>query len=467
LKRARTVSSLRKLTAGVAALTAAVAFLFGGVVDATAASSVLRSHREEGGLLSSDSSQKPSVAVDFAAGPGSKPTTKQVSLSASSWSPGGRAFSYGFDLANAVPQNSESEATATAAQITRSIPGTFEDVPIMGWGTGNPEPSPGIYDFSQIARQIQFVEVSGGIPVITLCASPDWMKGGEAGTTDWNDIDVAPQPQHFQDFADLAAEVAKAFPQVRYFVVWNELKGFWDSSTNRWDMAAYTSLYNDVFRAIKIVRPDALVGGPYVSMRSLSGATPVGGAPSGPWGHLDPASSSAVLYWLAHKVGADFVAVDGRAFTVDAGLTTDPLTSTGKYAAVDRWLEVQTSLPIVWMESHVLPDPSTADQRQQAALRIAVLLQMASSGASLGMQWNPEQDSAWDEGLWTSPGVLGPDQPTVLAQELPKVLAVLAAPVAVLSGQPPGTLAVGGTDGSVTVTLSSTQASVAVDGMPV
>ena len=106
----------------------------------------------------------------------------------------------------------------------------------------------------------------------------------------------------------------------------------------------------------------------------------------------------------------------------------------------------------------------TATQQQQAALRIAVLLQMASSGASVGMQWNPEQDAGWDEGLWTSTGAAGGGTPTVLGQELPGVLAVLAAPVSVLSGEPVGTLVASGADGTVTVHESATTASVVVTG---
>ena len=147
-------------------------------------------------------------------------------------------------------------------------------------------------------------------------------------------------------------------------------------------------------------------------------------------------------------------------------MTTDPLTSTGKYAVVDQWLASQTSLPIVWMESHLLPDTAGYSQDQQAALRVAALLQMASSGASLGMQWDPEQVTGWDEGLWTTAAYLYGGKPTVLAQELPAVLAVLAAPVTLVSGTPPGTLVATGADGTVTVIYSATTASVTVTGAP-
>src|SRR3954454_14740698 len=160
---------------------------------------------------------------------------------------------------------------------------------LMGWGAGNPEPSPGVYDFSSLDRRIKLITGTGGEPVLTLCCAPDWMKGGKAGSTDWSLIEKAPSPEHIQDFARLAARAAQRYPQVRHFVVWNELKGFFDRSHNTWDAAAYTDLYNSVYTAVKRVRPDALVGGPYVFFDSWASAS-AGvhlSALSGPWGVLD------------------------------------------------------------------------------------------------------------------------------------------------------------------------------------
>lgn len=76
-------------------------------------------------------------------------------------------------------------------------------------------------------------------------------------TDDWQYLETAPSPAHYQDFADLAKQVAERYPEVKYFQVWNELKGFYDASTNQWDYADYTTLYNMVYDAIKSVRPDA------------------------------------------------------------------------------------------------------------------------------------------------------------------------------------------------------------------
>jgi hypothetical protein len=374
-----------------------------------------------------------------------------------------RPFTYGYDLAKEGPYNPNDPASQSARQVMATFPGTYVDVPIMGWGPTNPEATPGVYDFTEIAKRVALVQSTGGIPVITLAAAPDWMKGGAVGSTDWSLIDVAPLAQHYQDFATLSAKIAQAFPQVRAFVVWKEMKGFWSQAAHKWDAAGYTTMYNDVYRAIKAVRPDANVGGPYVSVKSYSttrNAAPT--TPSGPWGTLDQTALDAISYWMANKVGADFVAIDGTAFTKDLGLITDPVTSTAKYAAADGWLAARTTLPIDWMEFHLLPDPTLYTDQQQAAIRVAALIEMASSGASVGIQWQAEQIPGWDEGLWTSTAVAGGGQPTVLGQELPAVLKVLAVPVTLVPNEPPGVVAATGANGTVTATMSGATASVVV-----
>lgn len=445
---------------GVVALSASVALTISAVLTTQLPASASGAPKRAAQLLATKVAATPTTKV--AATP---LTTTHPSLTSSGLSTAGRSFSYGYDLTQYGPYDSVLAPAMAARKVAQSVTGSFEDVPIMGWGTGNPEPSNGVFNFAGIAQRIAFVEASGGIPVITLCAAPDWMKGGLPGVTDWSQINVAPLPQHYADFATLSADIAKAFPQVKYFVVWNELKGFEGLTPGSPNVAGYTTMYNDVYRAVKAVRPDALVGGPYVSVQSLSGpSTGSNPTPSGAWGHLSPTSLADISYWLTNKVGADFIAVDGRGYTDNAGLTTDPISAMAKYAAVDQWLETQTTLPIVWMESHVLPVPGIYSDQMQAAVRVAALLQMASSGASVGMQWDPEDLAGWDEGIWTASESVGGGQSTVLGQELPAVLAVLAAPVTLVPGEPAGTLVATGADGTVTVKVTTSGANVTVSG---
>jgi hypothetical protein len=460
LRMSHLVGSVRVLVVVVVALATAVTVLFAGAPRPVAASSGSPPTTTAATTVNF-AGQPPAANTALAAGSG---FATHMALTATGPTPTGRSFTYGYDLATLAPAVGSATSTGTT-RVAQSIPGGVVAVPIMGWGEGNPEISPGVYNFSGIARQLAFVQAAGGVPVIALCAAPDWMKGGQVGVTDWTQIETAPLSQHFADFAGLSGAVAAAFPQVKY-LVWNELKGFWNPTTRVTDIAGYTAMYNATYGAVKAARPDALVGGPYVSIHSLSGPAPTGApTPSGLWGHLAASSLANVAYWLTNKVGADFIAIDGRAFTNDAGLTTDPLTSTAKYAAVDQWLTSHTALPIMWMESHVLPDPTIANQQQQAALRVAALIQMAASGASVSLQWNPEQTPTWDEGLWSTTGLPGSVvQPTILAQELPGVLGVLSAPVSIVAGTPIGTLVATGLAGTVTVTYSATSGSVVVRG---
>ena len=61
---------------------------------------------------------------------------------------------------------------------------------IMGFGGGNPEPSPGEYDWTSLDRRVEMMRRTGARIVITLCCAPDWMKGGEPGETDWDNLAV-------------------------------------------------------------------------------------------------------------------------------------------------------------------------------------------------------------------------------------------------------------------------------------
>jgi Fibronectin type III domain len=324
------------------------------------------------------------------------------------------------------------------------------DQALMGSGVPNPEPSPGVYNFGGIDRNIHLIESTGGTPVITLMAAPDWMKGGAPGTTNWANINVAPLPAHYQDFANLCATVAARYPSVKYFIVWRQLQGFFSQTTGTYDIASYVKLYNDVYTAIKAVRPDALIGGPYSSVLTYSGPrgdlTP---RPHGKWGWSDTGSLNAISYFLHNAVGADFLALSGPTYTKDKGMLTDPVTQAGKYAAILRWVKQRTKLPVWWIEGPV--GVSTPGQRAVAA-RIAALVELAMSGDSVGMQWQPQQDSGFPgEGLWTNVIAPGGGQPTELAQLMPSVLRVLAQPVTQVVPEPVGVVAVTGPGGTIAV----------------
>jgi hypothetical protein len=274
---------------------------------------------------------------------------------------------------------------------------------IMGFGAENPEPDPGTYHFDSLDRRMDLIRRSGGVPVITLCCAPDWMKGGDPGTTDWDTIEDAPLPEHYADFADLSAVIARRYPDVRHFIVWNELKGFFDDENDRWDAAAYTAMYNEVYAAVKAARPDALVGGPYMGMATVEVRSPYASSVRGEWGAIDWRALDVVEYWLAHRAGADFVVVDGHA-TTEYG-APDEFAALEKFSAVNGWLRTKTPLPLWWAEWYVDRGDSDWTTEHRIALRTAALIELARSGADTAFYWNPQpDDGGCDVCLWTGTG---------------------------------------------------------------
>lgn len=300
-----------------------------------------------------------------------------------------------------IDQRSPEAIASMAAQLsTRPIPQVQS---IMGWGVGNPEPARGVFDFTDLDERMGFIRRSGGIPVITLCCAPDWMKGGEEGRTDWSRLEVAPEPEHYQDFAQLAAEVARRYPDVRHFMVWNEFKGFFDETTNSWNGGAYTELYNAVYDALKEVDPTIQVGGPYLDMAAPPPGVAL--APSslaGSWGQVDSRALEAFDTWVQHKRGADFVVVDGIA-SVEEG-APDQVTALNKLAAVSDWVKRRVDLPLWWAEWYVEPEGSGWSAAERTAMNTASLVQFARSDVSTALFWNSSPSASSPTDLWSVDG---------------------------------------------------------------
>lgn len=85
---------------------------------------------------------------------------------------------------------------------------------------------------------MELIRSTGGTPVIKFrcCCAPDWIKGGRPGEAGWRRLEEPLLAQHYDDFAPLAATVARRYRDVRQLQVWNEFKRFW----NRWDYKSHT-----------------------------------------------------------------------------------------------------------------------------------------------------------------------------------------------------------------------------------
>ena len=321
---------------------------------------------------------------------------------------------WGFTHTQFSADEGSSTAVERVEQEIRDAGGIPQNQHIMGWGADNPEPVKGRYDFEDLDRRVDFIRASGSTPTLTLCCAPDWMKGGEAGVgnTDWSQasLETAPDPAHFKDYAALAATVAKRYPDVRHFIVWNEFKGFWNNAKARWDYEGYTELYNLVYKALKKVNPDIMVGGPYLVMDSVDPRSSDASATfKGPWGAMDQRILDAFDYWNQHKAGADFVVVDGSSYSNDDELLPNEFAATDKFTAVSRWVRQQTgNLPLWWAEYYVEPADSRDEregwsENRRVAVQAAGMIALARGGTTSAFYWNPENEKGTDCAgcLWT------------------------------------------------------------------
>ena len=263
----------------------------------------------------------------------------------------------------------------------------YENQHIMGWGGVNPEPAPGVYDWSSLDQRVRLMREIGATPTITLCCALDWMKGGQPGATDWSQLTKAPLPEHYDDFAELARQVALRYPDVKHYLVWNEMKGFWSSRLNNWDYRRYTTLYNKVYDALKSVSPDIKVGGPYLVIEGT-------GSETGQWWSVRPISQrnrSVLKYWLEHKRGADFLVVDRpvkSAQDVNRYSAAEYLGFTPLFGQIVRQLREMSDLPIWWAESYFVRDDANPDF--EAAGLASMLYHQLRAGSSVSLCWSPE-----------------------------------------------------------------------------
>jgi hypothetical protein len=324
----------------------------------------------------------------------------------------------GFEVGVAHNQDSlDGSGDPAAMRRVRSLLGTLgpaQDVRLMGWGADNPEPSPGRYDWASLDRRLARVERTGGVPVVTLAAAPDWMKGGRAGHTDWNDLDAAPLPAHYQDFADLAVALATRHPEVRYFQIWSDYQGFYDDAGNHWDYRAYTAFYNTVYDALHAHDPNLRIGGSDVPVDSWH-TSDAAGFPStvrGGWGIVDQRGLDAISYWLGHKHGAQFVAMDTALETHDGHLPPTA-TAVGKYRALDTWVRGRTRLPVWW--SLISAPVKAGSERMSPATLRASLTALRDSGAAVAFFWSPQCVGTAYPCLWTDTATADGGEPTDLA----------------------------------------------------
>lgn len=296
------------------------------------------------------------------------------------------------------------EARQRGIDVLTDGGGVWQNHHLMGFGTLNPEPAPGDYRWDSLDRRMRLTEETKGRTVLTLCCAPDWMKGGAAGTTDWSRLEVAPDRASYDAFARLAAVAVQRYTQIERVLVWNEFKGFYRDDENRWDYESYTELYNKVYSAVKAVRPDVQVGGPYAVLTSLDPGSTDSSDVAGPWGVADQRSLDILDYWLANNVGADFIAVDGATRTRQGTVPATVDVGAQKYADLTAWIRDRTPLAIWWAEFY--PDVPPGEQGgpsnpASAVSTLAAVAAYARAGVSTALLWGPQGHDLEYASLWT------------------------------------------------------------------
>lgn len=305
----------------------------------------------------------------------------------------------------------------------------YQNQHIMGWGTLNPWPdstvnNPDDWNWSSLDRRIQLMRETNGVPVITLCGAPTWMHSPNMnGQTDWNALETAPSRDHYDDFARLCAEVARRYPDVMYFQVWNEFKGFYNASKNRWDYESFTVLYNMVYDSLKAINPEIMIGGPYVVMDSWSHSSI--SHPSslrGDYGVMDQRPLDVINYWLENNKGADFITIDGGNSNKDGVWLTDGFKSSEKFVDVINWIRQRPggeSLPVWWAEWYAYPENyvsgTSVDQNFLNAYMSAGMIKSIKAGYATLLIWQPQGDASglsFPLGIWTNTEISGGGKPT-------------------------------------------------------
>jgi len=249
----------------------------------------------------------------------------------------------------------EQDHTATTAAILAKC-SHINNTHIIGFGADRPIQTVegGPYDFTYLDAMFKYFPATAQ-RCITLCGSPPYMRVPKAGTAlmpmgtppsglyDYH----PPHWSHHDNWAKLAAAIVDRY-QIDVVHEWNEWKGeyigtpatgsvivppgsdlplFAGPWSNRWAMEMHTDRYNHVYTAVKAVRPDCKVLGPYMVTRTYTDANNPDAADGtfpkelhGPWGYGDWKAMQAVMYWLEHAVGIDAICLDTKTSSNDASI---------------------------------------------------------------------------------------------------------------------------------------------------
>ena len=370
---------------------------------------------------------------------------KSTLTTVSQFSPGISHVDQGLDYP--LGNNDLSAINSAKSLIKQAFP--YEDTPIMAWGAPDPWPDPNQPEptnWKYLDSRLRLIASTGGIPVITLSEAPWWMKGQlqPNGSTrllnssdEWSDVAYNSRilDNEMDAWLHLVQRVAERYMvapyNVRYFQVWNELKGYYNPITNAYDYNTssgdpsgsnathgYTYMYNQVYNRLmqvaaelNIPKSSIKVGGPYVVMDTWS--SPNQNQISNlakAYGTYDERDIDVVLYWLQHKAGAGFIALDSGNVNKDNVNNADPFTAAERFADLTKWLRSldpkrypgATTLPVWFAEWYAMPYGNTPDNDYNNAIKTYAMIKFLEAGGGVAFSWGWTSNGPSDAGIWTA-----------------------------------------------------------------
>jgi len=266
---------------------------------------------------------------------------------------------------------------------------------------------------------------------------PDGTTRLIAQSEEWSDIAYMARvlDNNMDAWLHLVQRVAERYMvapyHVRYFQVWNELKGYYDPQTNAYDyttspgnpggpnaLHGYTYMYNQVYSrlmqvatSLGIPTASIKVGGPYVVMDTWSSSDQSNPSTiTRAYGTYDQRSLDVVQYWLQHKAGAGFITLDSSNGNKDNINITDPFTASERFADITRWIRSldnstypgAATLPIWWAEWYASPYTDITDANYNNALKTYAMIKVLKAGGAVALSWGGLGDGPPGTGLWTT-----------------------------------------------------------------
>lgn len=330
-------------------------------------------------------------------------------------------FRYGTTQTHYMWESKNAVAAKAAAECIRNV-SVINNQHIISFGASYMQESQGApLDFTSLDARLTRLKMLGGEYMLTFCSAPGWML--VSNPEGKYDPESRPKEEYFDDYAQLCAEVAKRYPEVKYFQIWNEFKGFWNSSTNWWDDALYLKFYNKIYKAVKAVRPDALVGGFYMGIRG-DGSEQFGFSAVDTFDPLNDKEDGNLVwesmrYWLNNKEGADFICFDRgiQGFRNSADYTVEQAFQlTKEYQAILEKIRELTDLPLIMSEFYGhRPAKSSLDMSQEYkaahyAMIYKYMLQGARDRSYTALLWMEEEKNGVS--LFTDTNAMSGGQPT-------------------------------------------------------